>query len=129
VDPFIFHYYLIRVICVICGSFPHQRQYNPQDQPEWYRYYQGQGQPAKHAQLSKKGMPLQCPIDNNLHLIHLERLGNEVASPFLGDSDTESAWELFANEEGSEAKEQKAGLPEEGMQEQIAGLITGKDAQ
>jgi len=74
-------------------------------------------------------MPLQCPIDNNLHLIHLERLGNEVASPFLGDSDTESAWELFANEEGSEAKEQKAGLPEEGMQEQIAGLITGKDAQ
>jgi len=79
--------------------------------------------------LFKKGIPLQCPIDNNLQLIHFERLGNVIVGPLLGDSDTESAWELFANEEGSEAKEQKVGLSEEGMQEQLAGLIAGKDAQ
>ena len=69
------------------------------------------------------------PINNYLHFLHFEWLWNEAVGPFLGDPDTESAWELFANEEGSEAKEQKVGLPEEGMQEQLAGLVTGKDAQ
>jgi len=55
-------------------------------------------------------MPFKCPADNHLQFLHLEWLGNKVIGPFLGDSDTESAWELFASEEGSEAKEQKVGL-------------------
>ena len=150
-DPFIFHYYLIGVICacparpvapgdgtgvgpedrtgVICGSFPHKSQYNPQDQPYGDRDEKGENQPAKDTQLPDEGVALQRPINNYLQFLHLEWLGNVIVGPFLGDSDTESAWELFANEEGSEAKEQKVGLPEEGMLEQLVGLVTGKDAQ